>query len=89
MRMESLTNSHICSICIYVRGSGERVPAKKSIDQKNQLPQKRGGQRISRAAAPREPPTTTIFGDVGINVGVDNILTAFARMICQFLNVAA
>ena len=74
---------------VHIRGSGERVPAKKSTDQKNQLPPKRAGQRISGAAAPGEPPTTTIFGNVGINVGVDNISTAFARTIGRFLDVAA
>jgi hypothetical protein len=69
--------------------SGERVPAKKSIDQKNQLPQKRGGQRISRAAAPREPPTTTIFVDIGINVGEYKFFNYFAWTIGRFHDVAA
>jgi hypothetical protein len=67
-------------------------PLKNPWTKKINCPQKElwgGGQLISRAAAPREPPTTTIFGNVGINVGVDNISTAFARTICQFLDIAA
>ena len=42
-----------------VRGSGERVPAKKSIDQKNQMPPKRALRRWSTKNLPtnhRRPP---------------------------------
>ena len=34
------------------RGSGERLPAKKSIDQRNQLPQKRALRRWSAKNPP-------------------------------------
>jgi len=43
--LHEVTLSNGMKAWAFGRGSGERVPAKKSIDQKNQLPQKRALRR--------------------------------------------
>ena len=56
--------------------------------KKSTAPKKGFVEVVSKKTA-REPPTTTIFGNVGINVGVDQYFNPFAWTIDQFLDIAA
>ena len=67
-------------------------PQKKTQTKKSTAPKKSFAEVVSkkkRARRPREPPTTTIFGDVGISIGVEQYFNPFAWKIRQFLDVAA